>query len=154
MFYLILFLWFPVDQWTKRPISSLFEADLFRFNLITDTKETVRRSGGTKTILKHLKPESLPHWSKYKTTFFMCCCSSPSLTVRSRLRLLKQTLSCDYLQQEPAGGEAADLIDSPFTGWDGAHIMSLTLWPSDRCLPYLKANLWDSLLCLASSIAA
>lgn len=30
----------------------------------------------------------------------------------------------------------------------------LTLWPSDRCFPYLYANLWDSLSCLASSIAA
>lgn len=30
----------------------------------------------------------------------------------------------------------------------------LTLWPSDRCLPYLYAALWDSLSCLASSIAA
>lgn len=30
----------------------------------------------------------------------------------------------------------------------------LTLWPSDRCLPYLYANFWDSSSCLASSIAA
>lgn len=39
------------------------------------------------------------------------------------------------------------ISQSPSTNW-------VTLWPRDRCLPYLKASFWDVLSWWASSIAA